>query len=82
MKTKQQIKIEIEATDREVSALREQRAALPKNDDSLDARRLDLEIEEGLGRIADLNDEQVQLAVASECPQGKHHTCCTENQSD
>lgn len=58
-KTKQQIQNEIETTDRAVSTLREQRAELPKNDDSLDARRLDGEIEAGLSRIAELNDEQV-----------------------
>lgn len=52
-----EIQAQIEATDREVSALREERAQLPKNDDSLAARRLDSEIEAGLGRIAELNDQ-------------------------
>ena len=57
MKTQTEIQIEIEATDKAVSALKADRAALPKNDDSLAARRLDSEIEEGLGRIATLSDE-------------------------
>jgi hypothetical protein len=52
-----EIQAKIEATDREVSKLREERATLPKNDESLAARRLDTEIEEGLGRIAELNDQ-------------------------
>lgn len=52
---KREIQNAIEIADRAVSALREQRADFP--DDSLDARRLDREIEAGLGRIADLNDE-------------------------
>ena len=57
MKTQTEIQIEIEATDKAVSALKAERAALPKNDDSLAARRFDTEIEEGLGRIATANDE-------------------------
>lgn len=52
-----EIQAQIEATDREVTKLREERATLPKNDDSLAARRLDSEIEAGLGRIAELNDQ-------------------------
>lgn len=52
-----EIQAQIEATDREVTKLREERAILPKNDDSLAARRLDSEIEAGLGRIAELNDQ-------------------------
>lgn len=53
-----EIQAQIESIDREVTNLREERAALPKNDDSLAARRLDSEIEAGLGRIAELNDEE------------------------
>jgi hypothetical protein len=53
-----ELQSKIEATDREVSKLREERAALPKNDDSLAARRLDTEIEEGLRCIAELNDRK------------------------
>lgn len=57
MKNKSAIQAEIETTDHNASTLREQRAKLPKHDESLEARRLDSEIEAGLGRIAELNDE-------------------------
>jgi predicted N-acetyltransferase YhbS len=59
MRTQTEIQIEIEATDKAVSALKTERSAMPKNEESLAASRLDEEIEEGLGRIATLNDEWI-----------------------
>lgn len=62
--SRNEIQAKIEATDRNVSELRAERATMPKNDDSLAARRLDTEIEDGLADIAKLNDEWMNAEVA------------------